>query len=65
MLNCISIDAPLPSSPPSGMVIVKFPDGGNFSASIDQRPPSSGRTFAVVATSPAGLVRPGIGEVMT
>ena len=52
-------------SPASGMVMVKLPDGGIFIASIDQRPPSSGRTLAVVATSPLGLVRPGIGQVRT
>ena len=65
MLNCMSIDASLPSSPAFGMVMVKVPDGGIFISSIDHRPPSSGRTFAVVATSPAGLVRPGIGQVTT
>jgi hypothetical protein len=47
------------------MVMVKVPDGGIFIASIDHRPPSSGRTFAVVATSPAGLVRPGIAVTIT
>ena len=65
ILNCMSTGALLPGSPASGSVIVKDADGGTFTSSIDQRPPSSGRTFAVAATSPVGLVMPGIGQVMT
>ncbi len=56
--------APLPGSLGSGTLIVKLPEGGNCTASIDQRPPSSGRTDVVADGSPAWVVRPGIGQVM-
>ena len=45
--------------------MVKFPDGGTFISSTDQRPPSSGRRFAVAAAWPDAPARPGIGQVTT
>ena len=63
-LNCMSTGTLLPASPASGRAMVRVPEGGIVTSSIDQRPPSSGLTFAVIAASPAGLASPGIGQAI-